>query len=241
MTTKEHYDKHLGNFYSWMTGDFETKQNEFKNFLKDNLIIPLSSKNAIDLGAGHGIQSVALAKLGFNVTAIDFNQQLLEELKVNAIGLNIEILNEDIRNISQLANIEPELIICCGDTITHLDNKKEIEKFIADITSILKVSGKILFSFRDYSIELIGDNRFIPVKSDETKILTCILDYDKETVRVTDLLYEKTEIGWNQKVSSYHKVRISTEEIIKFLKTKGLKIQLNKVENRMINIIAIKP
>jgi 2-polyprenyl-3-methyl-5-hydroxy-6-metoxy-1,4-benzoquinol methylase len=241
MSTKEHYDNHLGNFYSWMIGDFETKQNEFQDFLKDNGVIPSSSKNAIDLGAGHGLQSVPLAKIGFNVTAIDFNQQLLDELKVNAIRLNIEILNEDIREIKHLKNKEPELIICCGDTISHLDNKKEIEMFIAGIASILKVGGKILLSFRDYTTELTGDSRFIPVKSDETKILTCILDYDKETVRVTDLLNEKTETGWNQKVSSYNKVRISTNEIVKQLEANGLKIQLNKVINRMTNIIATKP
>ena len=241
MTTKEHYDKHLGNFYSWMVGDFETKQHEFQIFLKHNGIIPSSSKNAIDLGAGHGIQSVALAKLGFNVTAIDFSQQLIDELKVNANGLNIEILNKDIRKIKQMGNKEPELIICCGDTISHLDNKKEINNLISDIASILIVGGKILFSFRDYSTKLIGNSRFIHVKSDETKILTCILDYGKDIVRVTDLLNEKTETGWNQKVSSYNKVRIKTNEIAKLIEANGLKIQLNNVINRMTNIIALKP
>lgn len=49
MTVKEHYDKHLANFYSWMTGDFETKCNEFKKFLTDNSIAPFSNKIAIDL------------------------------------------------------------------------------------------------------------------------------------------------------------------------------------------------
>src|SRR5688500_9210517 len=98
MTVKEHYDTHLANFYSWMTGDFETKQKEFQNFLKDNAIIPSSTEIAIDLGAGHGLQSVPLAKLGFNVIAIDFNKQLLGELKVNGKGLNIELVNDDLRN-----------------------------------------------------------------------------------------------------------------------------------------------
>jgi len=240
MTTKEHYDKHLGNFYSWMAGDFETKQQEFYDFLVDNAIIPSSTKNAIDLGAGHGIQSVPLAKLGFNVTAIDFNNQLLDELKNNARGQKVEIINEDIRKIKQFAGKEPELIICCGDTISHLNNITEIENLISDISAILKPGGKILFSFRDYSIELTGDSRFILVKSDETRILTCILDYDKESVRVTDLLHEKTETSWNQKVSSYNKVRISTGEISRLLEANGLIIQLNKVVNRMTNIIATK-
>ena len=241
MTVKEHYDTHLADFYSWMVGDFETKQNEFRNFLKDNAIIPSSTKKAIDLGAGHGLQSVPLAKLGFNVTAVDFNKQLLAELKINARGLNIEILNDDIKKIKQFADKEVELIICCGDTLSHLGNKGEVENLIADISTTLKTGGKALLSFRDYSTELTGDNRFIPVKSDDTRILTCVLDYENEVVRVTDLLNEKTETGWRQKVSSYNKVRISTSEIVKILEANGMKIQLNQVMNRMSTVIAVKP
>jgi uncharacterized UPF0146 family protein len=240
MTVKEHYDTHLANFYSWMTGDFETKQMEFQDFLKANAIIPSSTKRAIDLGAGHGLQSVSLSKLGFNVIAVDFNKQLLSELTINAKGLNIEILNDDIKKIKKFADKETELIVCCGDTISHLNNKTEVENLITDISTVLKSGSKTVLSFRDYSTELTGDDRFIPVKSDDNRILTCVLDYEKETVRVTDLLNEKTETGWKQKVSSYNKVRILTNEIVKILEANGMKIQLNQVINRMTTIIAIK-
>lgn len=240
MDVKEHYDKHLGNFYSWMIGNFETNQNEFQVFLKENGLTPLASKIAIDLGAGHGIQSVALAKIGFEVIALDFNEQLLSELKLNSKGLSIQIFNEDIRKIKQFTYVEPELVICCGDTITHLSSKKEIESFISDISSILNYGGKVLLSFRDYSNELTGDDRFILVRSDETRILTCVLDYNKDSVRITDLLYERTEAGWKQKVSSYNKVRILENEMISILETNRLKIQLNKKLKGMINLIAVK-
>lgn len=240
MTAKEHYDNHLGDFYSWMIGDFESKAKEFQDFLKDNSIFPTNSKNAIDLGAGHGIQSVALAKLGFNVIAVDFNEQLLNELKRNSNGLKIEIVNDDIKNVRQFSDKAIELILCCGDTLSHLNDKNEIKKLIHDTSTVLKPNGKILFSFRDYSTELTEDNRFLPVKSDDNRILTCVLDYEKERVRVTDLLHEKTETGWKQKVSSYFKVRILTNEIIEMLESFGFKIQLNSVINRMTNVIAIK-
>jgi ubiquinone/menaquinone biosynthesis C-methylase UbiE len=241
MTVKEHYNTHLANFYSWMTGDFETKQQEFRIFLKDNAIIPSSTKKAIDLGAGHGLQSVPLAKLGFKVVAVDFNKQLLNELRRNANGLDIKILQEDLKNIKQFADKEIELIVCCGDTLSHLDNKKEIENLLTDISATLKSGGKTLLSFRDYATELMGDQRFIPVKSDDTRILTCVLEYDNEVVRVTDLLNEKTDTGWKQKVSSYNKVRVLTNDIVKILEANKMEIQLNQVINRMSTIIAVKP
>ena len=95
-------------------------------------------------------------------------------------------------------------------------------------------------SFRDYSNPLIGDSRFIPVKSDDSKILTCCLDYEETKVRVTDILQYKTETGWQQKVSSYYKVRISPQQIFAMIEECELKIQLNEVISRMTTIIAAK-
>lgn len=239
MKVKEHYDNHLGHIYSWMAGDFNTKCNEFRSFLNGNFIKPSSNKIAVDLGAGHGLQSIPLAETGFQVLAIDFNQQLLDELKANAKDLNIKIINDDIKNIQSFAE-RPELIVCCGDTLSHLDNKHEVKIFISDIVKSLGNNGKLILSFRDYSEKLTGTDRFIPVKSDSNKILTCILDYDDEFVNVTDLLHERTNDVWKQKVSSYKKVRLLTNEIVEDLEANEMTIKFNQIVNRLTTIIAVK-
>lgn len=240
MTVKEHYDKHLANFYSWMTGNFDSKNQEFKKFLINNGVKPQTNKIAIDLGAGHGLQSIPLAELGFQVLAVDFNQQLIDELKTNSNGLTITTKIDDIKNVIDFFTDKPELIVCCGDTISHLDNKNEIEKFITDISNSLDKNGKLILSFRDYSYSLTDTNRFIQVKSDETKILTCILDYENEFINVTDLLHEKTNDGWIQKVSSYKKVRLITNEIVELLQKNNFEIEFNDIVNRLTTIIAKK-
>ena len=63
----------------------------------------------------------------------------------------------------------------------------------------------------------MGNSRFIPVKSDENRIFTCFLEYTTNYVTVSDLLYEKEQTGWKQKVRSYNKVRISTSIIIEYI------------------------
>lgn len=239
MTVKEHYDNHLGRFYSWMTGDFHTKTSEFKSFLTDNFIRPESNKIAVDLGAGHGLQSIPLAEMGFRVLAIDFNQQLLDELKVNAKDLDVTAINDDIKKVEKFA-YKPELIVCCGDTLSHLDNKIEVKTFMENIVKSLDKNGKVILSFRDYSTKLTGTDRFIPVKSDDNKILTCILDYEDEFVFVTDLLHERTDGVWKQKVSTYKKVRLLTNEIAGHLEGNGMTIKFNQIVNRLTTIIAIK-
>lgn len=240
MSVKAHYEDHLARFYSWMAGDFERKSSAFESFLKENGIFSTTNQPAIDLGAGHGIQSVAMGNLGFKVTAIDFNDQLLNELKQNAGENSIEVVKADIRNVVQFRSIKTELIVCCGDTITHLGSKGEIEKLIVDCLDVLTPGGKMILSFRDYSQELLGVQRFIPVKSDENRILTCILEYHPEMVTVTDLLQEKSKEGWQQKVSSYQKVRISPQQVLEVLESNGAFVVFNDSIDRMQTLIAQK-
>jgi len=60
----------------------------------------------------------------------------------------------------------------------------EIRQLIIDCCELLTEGGKLILSFRDYSTALLGNLRFIPVKSDDAKILTCCVDYEVGRVRV---------------------------------------------------------
>jgi SAM-dependent methyltransferase len=240
MTVKEHYDNHLGNFYSWFAGDFETNKASFRQFCTENGIRPYSSKQAIDLGAGSGSQSFALAELGFKVMAIDFNNQLLTELESRNRNGIIDVVNEDLRLFGKYSALCPELIICCGDTLSHLESFAEVKKLLFDAARILIPGGKIVLSFRDYSSAPEDTARFIPVKSDSTRILTCFLEYFPGQVRVTDLLYELENDKWVPKVSSYFKTRITGEMIGNYLTDAGFEIDLDKTVKGLVTIIGRK-
>lgn len=240
MSVKEHYDKHLGNFYSWMAGDFDEKKNDFRRFCEQNGITPFDSKTALDLGAGHGIQSVALAELNYRVKAIDFSHQLLTELSTRKKELPVEIINDDIRKVAEYKDCRPELIVCCGDTLPHLSSAEEIAQLIKDSYHTLVPEGKLILSFRDYSQELKGTSRFIPVKNDSKRILTCFLEYFPDMVRVTDILHEQENGTWQQKISSYGKVRISQEAVLRALKEAGFHILFHDTLQRMVTVIGQK-
>lgn len=240
MTVKEHYDNHLGTFYSWYTGDFDKNKDSFKTFCVDNGIKPIGSKYAIDLGAGNGIQTIALSDLGFKVKAIDFNNQLIAELKSKIDKPSVEVFNDDIKLVRKYSSPQPELIVCCGDTLAHLDSFSEVQKLIQDSFDILSAEGRLILTFRDYSTALEDTNRFIPVKTDSQRILTCFIEYFTDKLRVTDLLHEYENGKWIQKTSSYYKTRISRELVLGFLKDSGFKISFDNIANRIITIIGQK-
>ncbi len=239
MTAKEHYDNHLANFYEWMAGDFDAKQKEQYDFFEKNGIKPLQNKVAIDLGSGHGLQSIALAKLGFQVTAVDFNQQLLESLRIRGKEWGIKIFRRDLLSEENFDE-QAEVIVCMGDTIAHLESADQIRLLLERCFKCLTNNGKFILSYRDYGAELIDTQRFIPVKSDDNIILTCFLEYFEDKVKVTDLLHERINGQWTQHVSSYFKVRVTNEMIEKFLNEAEFKVLKREVITRMNYLIAEK-
>ena len=211
MNVKDHYENHLGSFYSWMLGDFETRQKEQEDFFTKNCIFPKSNKVAMDLGAGNGIQSVSLAKLGFSVKAIDFTSQLSNEIVNHSAGLDIEVLNGDFTDQVYFLKYAPELMVCMGDTITQLESTDHIDLLLKNASRYSRDNAVFVVSFRDLTRELTDEQRFIPVRSDDNRILTCLLEYFPDFVKVTDILHERINHEWVQKVSCYRKLRLNTE------------------------------
>ena len=240
MNIKEHYENHLANYYSWMFGDFNAKLNENQRFFQSHNIKPVSSKIAIDLGAGCGFQSIPLAKIGFEVKAIDFSKRLLDELKNNSDGLDIESMENDILNFDAYSNCKPELIVCMGDTITHLDSLESVRKLIKNNYEILLKNGKQVLTFRDLTFELKEEYRFIPVNSDNNRIFTCFLEYHPTYVKVFDIVWEREKGRWIQKISSYKKLIISQDLIKEYFEGAGFKVEFMGVKNGLITIIGVK-
>lgn len=86
--------------------------------------------------------------------------------------------------------------------------------------------------------ELTELDRFIPVKSDGSKIFTCFLEYEKETVKVHDIIYERIENEWNLKKSFYQKTRVPFDWAKEELEKEGFVIEFANNDKGLIMIIA---
>ena len=238
-SVKEHYQQHLGHFYSWMMGDFDARKNEQKNFFQHQSISPGRTGRALDLGCGHGIQSVALAELGFSVTAVDFDETLLGELATRKGALSIETRACDLLTPS-LYDQSTDVVACMGDTLTHLPSKNQVRELLYLVSNSLVENGQLVLSFRDLTQELEGDQRIIPVRADEQRIHTCLLEYFPNFVRVTDILHEREQGAWHMRVSSYAKLRLSAALVSDYLREAGFVVVEQETIQRMIYLVASK-
>jgi 2-polyprenyl-3-methyl-5-hydroxy-6-metoxy-1,4-benzoquinol methylase len=225
-TVKDHYDNHLAPLYTWISGGVEAPRQRFADFLRTHRLLPrVKDAVALDLGAGNGCQSLSLAAAGYAVTAIDLSHVLLAELARNAAqaGLDISTLLGDLREFSaHAAATPPSLIVCLGDTLTHLASSTEVAGLLHDAATALTPGGHLVLMFRDYTLARTGADRFIPVRSEEKRIFTCFLDYGPTHVTVHDILHTREGANWHQTVSAYEKIRLSPEFVREQLLVAGL-------------------
>ena len=118
MSVKAHYENHLAPVYAWMLGDFDDRVAEQRTFFSSHAIAPGENDIVYDLGSGNGIQAVALAGLGFRVTAVDFSQYLLAQLTEMASSHSVRTVESDILTFLAQAHSRPALITCMGDTLS---------------------------------------------------------------------------------------------------------------------------
>jgi SAM-dependent methyltransferase len=228
-TPEDHYRNLLAHHYSWMFGlSFEEKVAEQQAILEP-LLRGAPRGFAVDLGSGPGYQSLALAELGYEkVLAIDTSAELLSELE-GAVRTysrpNVQTHNADM--LSLLDYVRPgaaAAVVCMGDTLTHLASPGDVRRLFGAVATALAADGVFVVTWRDLTQELMGMDRFIPIRSDEDRILTCFLEYvSPSTVQVHDLMYarDSTKKTWALTKSSYPKLRLGAGWVAEELAAAG--------------------
>ncbi|KAH6578139.1 hypothetical protein BASA62_000431 [Batrachochytrium salamandrivorans] len=158
---------------------------------------------AVDLGCGSGFQTLPLLQLGYRVKAVDASEALLAELAHEAAAVcpdavsrlqsvcgdildSSNFIYEQEQEDSRCSSLpppavtasSPELIVCMGDTLTHLASIAEVNALLADAYAALVPGGRLIVQFRDLTQPLHGTDRFIPVRSDERTVFTCFLEWE---------------------------------------------------------------
>jgi 2-polyprenyl-3-methyl-5-hydroxy-6-metoxy-1,4-benzoquinol methylase len=163
-TVAEHYERHLRPIYVWMAGGAEAALQAGSAEIEALNLPAARGTLVLDLGAGFGMHSIPLAHRGARVTAIDSSAELLRTLTQLRGNLPVRVVNDDLLSFQSHIEEAPSAILCMGDTITHLPDFGAVEKLIERVSVELAPSGMFAVSFRDYSVPLTGEQRFIPVR-----------------------------------------------------------------------------
>jgi len=239
-TVREHYDALLAEHYSRMFGDFEVKAAEQRALL-ERLGVTAASPGAlaVDLGCGSGFQSVALARLGYRVLAVDFSRPLLDELTARTRGLAVEAVAGDIRDVARLAPQGVALAVCMGDTLSHLEREADLERVFQGVASRLVLGGRLVLSFRDLSGELRDLDRVIPVGAWDDLVMTCFLEYEDASVKVHDLVWVRQADGWRLRKGMYRKLRLAPARVAERMIAAGFAVERHDAPGGLVALVGV--
>ena len=104
------------------------------NELVKERIPPGSGKKALDIGSGHGRIVSYLLEKGYDVTAVDFNDDFCEELKRKFPS--VRVLQEDVRNLD-FDESERLDVVTCIELVQNL-NKDELLSLLRTLGGVSK-------------------------------------------------------------------------------------------------------
>ena len=113
----------------------------------------------LEIGAGTGRYSIALAKEGYNVTAVELVESNIEVLKKNSTGIeNIVFYQGDALNLDRFEDNQFDLTLLFGP-MYHLYDKKDVHKALDEAIRVTKKGGIILTAF--LSVYAIMNNNYL--------------------------------------------------------------------------------
>jgi SAM-dependent methyltransferase len=237
-SVEDHYSNLLAPIYLWMAGGIDAALAQGADDVSQYVPARTDENVAIDLGAGFGMHSIPLARSGYTVAAIDSSPALLAELRKYSEGLSVRAVESDLLHFRSHVSAPANLVLCMGDTITHVQDQTSVERLFLDVANALAPAGRFIVTFRDYTNPPSGEARFIPVRSDADRIHTCFLEETPQYMVVHDLLHERRGTSWSMRVSSYSKLRLSPGWITAALERAGLSAKLESGPRGMLRVTA---
>ncbi|MCX8128643.1 MAG: class I SAM-dependent methyltransferase [Clostridia bacterium] len=147
-------------------------------FIKDSAGMP--PKRILDVACGSGGYSVALAKQGYNVTAVDLDEKMVEVAANKAVieGVRIDVFRKDMKELDELQTMAQnqmsqqdlnfDCIYCIGNSLVHLGSLAEISDTLKQTYSLMGKSGVLILQIINYDrIINKGVNELPVIKNDE--------------------------------------------------------------------------
>ncbi len=149
MSTREEI---INSFYSQIDEDgrlSQSRQGQLEYFTTMNYIHRYASQDSkiLEVGAGTGRYSVALAKEGMDVTAVELVESNLAVLKENSKGIgNIRSCQGDAADLSRFDDDTFDITLLLGP-MYHLYDADEINRAIDEAIRVTKPGGVMMFAF----------------------------------------------------------------------------------------------
>lgn len=177
-------------------------------------------ESILDIGAGTGNMAIALAEKGFNVTAVEPEEKMAQDIlaKARTKEVSVHVHTYTMQQIDQLEG-DFNGIVCVGNTLPHLQSLEEIEDFLEKCYRKLRGDGKLLIQTVNFEKFLANPDFSFPVIEKEDFKFERKYEQQGEKVQFTTTLTTADGAFMN----SIPLYPVVTEKIVPLLEKIGFK------------------
>lgn len=141
------YNK-LAAYYDALVKDEEATK-EWVNWIESKS----KPSSLLELACGSGEITLALAKDGYTVSALDLSERMVEEAKKKDIEHQIDFSCHDMKDLSNYDQYD--VITCLCDSFNYILSKEEVTSFFKEVHDHLHEEG--LFFFDTHSLDRLAE------------------------------------------------------------------------------------
>ena len=190
--TLDYYQTYAKDFFSQTIN--VDMQNVYQPFLE---YLPKGNQAILDVGCGSGRDSVFFANQGFDVTAIDGSQNLIDLAKETDNRVNWQCMTFDEIAKQNWQNYFTGIWACASLLHVHFE---ELPKILNNLIACLKPNGILYVSFKYGDNEREKDDRFFcDMNEHRWQLIGEQLDSAKPVMiwQTLDNRVDRQEIWWN--------------------------------------------
>lgn len=198
MVTLDFYQTNAKDFFSQTIN--VDMQNVYQPFLEN---LPKGKQAILDVGCGSGRDSVFFANQGFDVTAIDGSQNLIDLAKETDNRVNWQCMTFEEIDAQNWQNHFTGIWACASLLHVPFD---DLSKLLNELITCLKPNGVLYASFKYGDSEREKDGRFFcDMNEQRWQLIEEQLDSAKalELWQTIDNRMDKRDIWWNVLLKIY--------------------------------------
>ncbi|WP_077736396.1 class I SAM-dependent DNA methyltransferase [Bacillus sonorensis] len=182
----------------------------------------------LDLACGTGEISVRLAEKGYDVTGVDFSEDMLSQAQQKAADrrLEIQFLQQDMRELGGFGRAFDAVVICC-DSLNYLPDEKGVFATFKNVFSLLKDGGLLLFDVHSvYKMDVVFPGSTYADQDEAISVIWQSYAGEEAHSVMHDLTFFVESGGVYERFDESHEQRtFETEVYIRLLEKAGFDIQ----------------
>lgn len=194
----------MTDFYTQLADDYDS-MTRFDSRLASmqatlaNLVTEYGIHKALDVACGTGIATIALGRLGLEVTGTDLNSDMIEAARKNATTFDtpqITFYAAGMGDSFEGMKNDYDAVFCIGNSIPHVLEKEDFKCICKHFYRILKPGGLVVIQLKNFEMLTKERKRFVGAHRCGDREYIRFYDFNDETV-----VFNILRIDWQDDVA----------------------------------------